>query len=605
MDLRPIATAASDDERALIDASLGPLDDRVSLQRARARRHLLLPTLHAIQNRFGWISPGALGYACDKLHVPPAEAYGVASFYALFALAERPPVVAHVCDDVACLAAGAEDLCHALERSVGHHGAPSREDPATTWHRSPCLGMCEQAPAAMLVSAGESPFERGFGHATEASVREALRTRQVAIPARAPTPQTDRSAVRLLARVGAVDPESLDAYRAHGGYAALRRTFEVGAAWVMRELDESGLSGRGGAAFPAGRKWMAVAKAAGRVKHVVCNADESEPGTFKDRALLEGDPFALVEAMTLAGVTVGAEKGWIYLRGEYPLARERLANAIAQARSMGLLGDDVMGRGARFDIELRIGAGAYICGEETALLNSIEGYRGEPRTKPPFPVDEGLFGQPTLIHNVETLLNAPFIVREGAAAYRALGTKASPGTRLFCVSGGVRAPGVYELPFGVTLGALVEAAGGLREGRTLQAILLGGAAGTFVTAEHLDMPLTLEDARARGATLGSGVVLVLDDSVPIGPVLTRIARFFREESCGQCTPCRVGTVRQHELIERLARPERRAQRDTDLALLRELSACMRDASICGLGQTASSAVESAVVKLALWPGGAS
>ncbi|MFO0644922.1 MAG: NAD(P)H-dependent oxidoreductase subunit E [Polyangiales bacterium] len=434
MDLRPIATEATDDERALIDASLGPLDDRVSLRSARARRHLLLPTLHAIQGRFGWISPSALGYACQKLHVPPAEAYGVASFYALFALAERPPVVAHVCDDVACLAAGAEDLCHALERSVGHHGAPSHDDPATTWHRSPCLGMCEQAPAAMLVSAGESPFERSFGHATEASVRAALRTRHVAIPERAPTPQTDRSAVRLLARVGEVDPQSLDAYRAHGGYAALRRAFEVGAAWVMRELDESGLSGRGGAAFPAGRKWMAVAKAAGRVKHVVCNADESEPGTFKDRALLEGDPFALVEAMTLAGVTVGAEKGWIYLRGEYPLARERLANAIAQARSMGLLGDDVMGRGARFDIDLRIGAGAYICGEETALLNSIEGYRGEPRTKPPFPVDEGLFGQPTLIHNVETLLNVPVIVREGAAAYRALGTKGSPGTRLFCVS---------------------------------------------------------------------------------------------------------------------------------------------------------------------------
>ncbi len=482
-------------------------------------------------------------------------------------------------------------------------GSPRREDGATTWHRSPCLGLCEQAPAAMLVSAGESPFERGFGHATEASVLAALRDRDIAVamPARgADAAEGSLRGARAGARGRGRPRRASTTYRAHGGYAALRRTFEVGAAWVMRELDESGLSGRGGAAFPAGRKWMAVAKAAGRVKHVVCNADESEPGTFKDRALLEGDPFALVEAMTLAGVTVGAEKGWIYLRGEYPLARERLANAIAQARSMGLLGDDVMGRGARFDIELRIGAGAYICGEETALLNSIEGYRGEPRTKPPFPVDEGLFGQPTLIHNVETLLNAPFIVREGAAAYRALGTKASPGTRLFCVSGGVRAPGVYELPFGVTLGALVEAAGGLREGRTLQAILLGGAAGTFVTAEHLDMPLTLEDARARGATLGSGVVLVLDDSVPIGPVLTRIARFFRDESCGQCVPCRVGTVRQEELVARIGRKAPLGSVADEKLLLTELSMAMRDASICGLGQTASSAVESAVVKLALW-----
>lgn len=603
MDLRPIASPPTDDERETVDVSLGDLDASTSLRGARARRHLLLPTLHAIQLRFGWISPGALGYACERLHVPPAEAFGVASFYALFALAERPPVVAHVCDDVACLAAGADKLCGDLERTIGPEGAHT--DRGSTWHRSPCLGLCEQAPAAMLVAAGVTPFERSFGHATVDRVRDALATRSAPSPTPAPLPQSDRSTMRLLSRVGVIDAQSLDAYRAHGGYVALRKAFEVGSAWVIRELDESGLSGRGGAAFPAGRKWSAVAKAAGRVKHVVCNADESEPGTFKDRALIEGDPFSLIEAMTLAGFAVGAEQGWIYLRGEYPTARERVANAIALARKKGLLGDDVMGRGVRFDIELRVGAGAYICGEETALLNSIEGYRGEPRTKPPFPVDEGLFGQPTLIHNVETLANVPVIVRDGAAAFRSLGTKSSPGTRLFCLSGCVQKPGVYELPFGVTLGALIALAGGLREGRSLRAVLLGGAAGTFVTSEHLDMPLTLEDSRARGATLGSGVVLVLDDSVAIGPILSRVARFFREESCGQCTPCRVGTVRQDELIARLAKGAPIGSVDDELALLSELSACMRDASICGLGQTASSAIESAVVKLKLWPGGAS
>ncbi len=605
MDLRPIRTPPTDDERAAVDAALGPaLAPHASLREARARRHLLLPALHAVQSRFGWITPGALGYVCERLEVPPAEAYGVASFYALFALAERPPVVAHVCDDVACLAAGAEGLCDALSRSVGPEREASKRDPATAWHRSPCLGLCEQAPAAMLVAAGDAPFARAFGHATEATVLEALRTRRVALPSPTVPPQTDRAKLRVLARVGVVDPESLDDYRAHGGYAALRKALEVGPAWVMRELDESGLSGRGGAAFPAGRKWAAVARAAGRDRHVVCNADESEPGTFKDRVLMESDPFAVLEAMTLAGVTVGAERGWIYVRGEYPLATERLERAIAQARAKGLLGGDVMGRGVRFDVEVRRGAGAYICGEETSLLNSLEGYRGEPRTKPPFPVDVGLFGQPTLIHNVETLANVPFIVREGAAAFRSVGTKESPGTRLFCVSGRVRRPGVYELPFGVTLGALLEQAGGLFEGRSLRAVLLGGAAGTFVTSDALSMPLTLEDARRHGATLGSGVVLALDDAVPVGAVLRRIAAFFRDESCGQCVPCRVGTVRQQELVARLARGEPRGSVDDELALLRELSQCMRDASICGLGQTASSAIESAVVKLGLWRGGA-
>ena len=597
MDLRPISTPPTDDERAVVDRVLGPEAPHTSLREARGRRHLLLPLLHAVQARFGWITAGALGYACERLHVPPAEAWGVASFYALFALAERPPVVAHICDDVACMAAGAEGLCDALSRSVGPEGAPSLRDGATTWHRSPCLGLCERAPAAMLVAAGPTPVERSFGGATEAKVLGALRDRDIADVPTVSLPQKGATGLRVLARVGVVDPSSLDDYRAHGGYAALRRAFELGPAWVIRELDASGLSGRGGAAFPAGRKWAAVAKAAGRAKHVVCNADESEPGTFKDRALMEEDPYALIEAMTLAGLAVGAETGWIYLRAEYPLARARLSHAIDRARAMGLLGDDVMGRGARFDIALRHGAGAYICGEETALLNSLEGYRGEPRTKPPFPVDVGLFGQPTLIHNVETLANVPFIVREGAATFRSVGTKDSPGTRLFCVSGRVRRPGVYEHPFGVTLGALIEAAGGLFEGRSLRVVLLGGAAGTFVDADALAMPLSLEDARKNGATLGSGVALVLDDEVPLAPLVARIARFFRDESCGQCVPCRVGTVRQAELVARLAKGAPLGSVDDELALLGELGQCMRDASICGLGQTATSAVESALVKL--------
>jgi len=603
VDLRAIRTPPSDDERACVDAALGEgWVPPVGLRAARAERHRLLPALHAVQRRFGHVTPGALGYLAERLHVPPAEAYGVASFYALFALAPRAPTAAHVCDDIACKAAGADALCDALARD--HASAGEARDGAE-WHRSPCLGLCEQAPAALLTAAGERPFERAFGHATAASVADAMRTREVPSPPPAALPQAGEGGLRVLARVGRVDPASLDDYRAHGGYLALRRAAEMGPAWVIRELTESGLSGRGGAAFPAGRKWDAVAKAAGRTRHVVCNADESEPGTFKDRVLMEGDPFAVVEAMTLAGFAVGAERGWIYLRAEYPLAAERLQHAIDHARRRGLLGDDVLGRGFRFDIEVRRGAGAYICGEETALLNSIEGYRGEPRSKPPFPVEVGLFGQPTLIHNVETLVNAPFVVREGAAAFRAAGTKESPGTRLFCLSGAVRRPGVYELPFGVTLGALIERAGGLPEGRSLRAVLLGGAAGSFVGPDALGLPLTLEDARRAGATLGSGVVFVVDDAAPMGALLRRIAAFFRDESCGQCVPCRVGTVRQEELVTRLTEGAPHGDVATELALLQELAQAMRDASICGLGQTATGAVESALVKLrVLQPDGA-
>jgi NADH-quinone oxidoreductase subunit F len=338
---------------------------------------------------------------------------------------------------------------------------------------------------------------------------------------------------------------------------------------------------------------------------VVCNADESEPGTFKDRVLMERDPFAIVEAMTIAGLTVGADQGYLYVRAEYPLAAERLNSAVAQARARGLLGGDILGRGAGFEIEIRRGAGAYICGEETALIASIEGFRGEPRTKPPFPVEAGLFGKPTLINNVETLANVPFILEHGGKAYRELGTQASPGTRLFCVSGHVEAPGLYELPFGVTLGDLLARAGGVHGGRALGAVLLGGAAGGFVGKDALDLRLSFEDARAAGVTLGSGVVLVLDDSVELGPILARIAAFFRDESCGQCVPCRVGTVRQEELVTRLTRGQPSGGLERELALLSELGQVMREASICGLGQTASGAIESAVERLGALRGGRS
>jgi NADH-quinone oxidoreductase subunit F len=318
---------------------------------------------------------------------------------------------------------------------------------------------------------------------------------------------------------------------------------------------------------------------------------------------MEQDPFALVESLTIAGYATGSEQGYIYIRGEYPLATERLDGAVAAARAAGLLGDDVLRAGFRFDIELRRGAGAYICGEETALFNSLEGKRGEPRNKPPFPVTHGLFGKPTAINNVETLINVPEIMRIGAAEYAELGTPDSTGTRLFCLSGHVEHPGVYEHEHGITLREVIDQAGGARGGKPIKAVLLGGAAGGFVGPDDLDIRMTFEDARAGGYTLGSGVVMVFDEDTDLVDICLRIARFFRDESCGQCVPCRVGTVRQEEALHRLVQGRTLGSREDEFALLGEIAQVMRDASICGLGQTAASAVQSAISKLGVFANG--
>ncbi len=625
MDLHVVAPLASPAERDAVDAVLSPLigppasgwhggvrdskaDGHIARggHEARSHRDLLIPALHGIQARVGFISQPALAYVCRRLSVPPAEAYGVATFYALFATTPRPPLVAHVCDDIACRLAGAEDVCSDLGRSLGPAGQPTRDGRAT-WLRSPCLGQCERAPAALFTSAGESPTSFAVAPIDAAGIVarfDAPRIEAVG-PVAAPTPD-DRLAVarrsvpqagddglRILARIGRIDPLSLDDYRRHGGYEALARAIALGPERVISEVTDAKLVGRGGAAFPTGRKWAAVAAQITRPHYLVCNADESEPGTFKDRALLEDDPFATVEAMTIAGFATGAERGYLYIRGEYPLAEARVTAAIGAARAAGLLGPDALGSGVSFDIEIRRGAGAYICGEETALFESIEGKRGEPRNKPPFPVEVGLFGKPTTVNNVETLANIPAIVLEGGAAFAAIGTDGSTGPKLFCLSGNVERPGIYEVPFGVTLRELLDLGGGVRTGRTIQAILLGGAAGVFVGPEALDTPLTFEGTRAIGATLGSGVVMVFDDTADLVGTLRRIAAFFRDESCGQCVPCRVGSVRQEEILARLAAGRPRGSAADELALLRDVGQAMRDASICGLGQTASSAIESA------------
>jgi NADH-quinone oxidoreductase subunit F len=556
MDLRLLSAEPTDAEREAIDAVVGAPSSNGGGRvvhgghALRAQRHLLLPALRAAQRRVGWVSEGALGYASRRLDVPPADAYGVASFYHLLALEERPAEVLHVCDDIACRLAGAEVP----------EGA----------HPSPCLGLCERAPASLLTIAGEQPREMQLPEAGP------------------PLPQAGEPGLRLLRRIAAgADPTSLDDYRAHGGYAALRRALELGPAGVLREVADSKLLGRGGAAFPTGVKWEAVAKQPVRPHYLVCNADESEPGTFKDRVLMEGDPFAIVEAMTIAAYATGCEHGFLYVRAEYPKAHERLEHALAESRTRGFLGENVMGSGFSFDIELRIGAGAYVCGEETALFESIEGNRGEPRNKPPFPVEVGLFGKPTVVNNVETLANVLDVVGEGGEAF------AGAETRLFCLSGHIERPGLYEVPVGTSLRELLELAGS----QPPKAVLLGGAAGTFLGPDDLDVELSFEATLAIGATLGSGVVMVFGETADLADAVLRIAEFFREESCGQCVPCRVGTVRVQETLQRLAAGAPRGSVADELALLDELAQVMRDASICGLGQTAANAVQSAISRL--------
>jgi len=611
VDLKFTDDEPSAAERAAVDDFLGPATsgwsggDRTATDlrwaqgghEVRAERHLLLEVVHAVNDRVGWISPGALNYIGIRLGVPPADIYSVVTFYSLFSTKPRPSRVVHVCTDIACEARGSRDVCRDLEQEYGPAGA------AQGWLQSPCLGLCERAPAALAIEAGNPPTEQVLAPVTAAEVSSTLRSGAPDLDTEPPSvmavPQAGDEDLVQLRRVGRVDPESLDDYRAHGGYEALRTAFALGPAGVNREVVDSKLLGRGGAAFPTGRKWQSTAAQLEKPHYLICNADESEPGTFKDRVILEGDPYALIESMTIAAYASGATHGYIYLRGEYPRARRLLVNGLEEARRRGYLGENILGHGFSFDIEIRRGAGAYICGEETAIFNSIEGYRGEPRSKPPFPVEKGLFAKPTVVNNVETLVNVLPILTMGGPAYAKIGTEQSTGPKLFCVSGNVASPGIYEAPFGITLGELIEMAGGLPRGQSsLRAVLLGGAAGGFVRANEIDIPLTFEGTRQADTTLGSGVVLVFDDTVDVPRILLRIASFFRDESCGQCVPCRVGTVRQEEALHRITAngndPEAYA---ANLELLRDVGQVMEDASICGLGQTAWGAIESAIDRL--------
>lgn len=393
----------------------------------------------------------------------------------------------------------------------------------------------------------------------------------------------------VLERAGIIDPESIDDYIIHDGYQALAKAItEMTPAQIIEELGKSGLRGRGGAGFPTGSKWGFVAKTESDKKYVICNADESEPGTFKDRLILEGDPHSIIEALAIAAYAVGADEGYVYIRGEYTLAQQRLHKAIEQAREMGLLGERLFGTDFSFDLHVHSGAGAYICGEETALIESIEGKRGEPRARPPYPTTNGLWNKPTLVNNVETLANVPAILRHGAEWYHKIGTHSSPGTKVYTILGNVNVTGLIEVPMGITLREVIAIyAKGMKNGKSFKLAQTGGSSGSIIPSSLQDTPMDFDSFNKAGVALGSGALLICDEDTCVVDLARVLLNFFRVESCGKCTPCRVGNQRAYEILTNISEG---TGTQADILDLIKLSDNLYQLSNCGLGQTAGAPI---------------
>ncbi|MCB2179777.1 NAD(P)H-dependent oxidoreductase subunit E [bacterium] len=538
-------------------------------------RTMLLPSLLFVQEKFGYISPQHARQIGKALKVPLADISGMIEFYTMLDDTPFTGKRVRICTSPVCASKGGETLYHTCQQQF------EAEYPGEYLvEKTACLGLCDHAPSAMLddLQVGEATPEKilqGGGIASSSIYGD----------------------VRYITQ-GITDyaPLSLKAYLALGGFTGLKNALGMSPQEVVATVKDSGLRGRGGAGFPTGLKWEGAAQAAGSPKYVICNMDESEPGTVKDQIVMNGNPFAVLEGLLISAYAVGAEYGYVYIRGEYPESRKILEEALQKARRAHYLGKNILGTAFSFEVEVRSGAGAYICGEETALFESIEGKRGFPRIKPPFPTTHGVFGKPTAINNVETLANIPLIFRIGVGAYREMGTAGTPGPRLFSLSGDVARPGLYELTNPVTLGELIfDLAGGMKAGRSLQGVLLGGAAGKFVGPEALELLLTDDDTRKAGLSLGSGAVMVFDDTQDMREILAVLGEFFAHESCGKCYPCQLGTQRQMEILER---NREGALLNGDVARLKDIGWTMTDASLCGLGQTAALAVMSAID---LWP----
>ncbi|SBV96612.1 putative (Fe) hydrogenase, electron-transfer subunit [uncultured delta proteobacterium] len=503
-----------------------------------------------------------------------------------------------VCGDTGCRSIRSLDILKKLRRAIAKAGL---KDTAEA-HITGCFGFCKKGPIVKVfpedvfyvdVTANDAE-EIVTSHMLHGAVVERLLYRDPEKPEEAVTHEADigfykKQMRTALANCGLINPEKIEEYIAAQGYQALASCLQsMQPADVVRCITDSGLRGRGGGGFPTGRKWAAAAAQPEGKKYVVCNADEGDPGAFMDRSILEGDPHCVLEGMAIAAYAIGADQGYIYIRAEYPLAVERLGKALAQARKVGLLGKNIMGSGFSFDLELKLGAGAFVCGEETALLRSIEGGRGEPTPKPPFPAEKGLYGKPTIINNVETLANVRRIILGGADWYSAIGSEKSKGTKVFALAGKVNNVGLVEVPMGITLREIIhEIGGGIRDGKRFKAVQTGGPSGGCISTENLDIPIDYESLTGIGSMMGSGGMIVMDEDNCMVDIAKYYLSFIMEESCGKCTPCRVGNKRMHEMLTDITEGK---GTEEHLEKLQSLGKVIQDTALCGLGQTAPNPV---------------
>jgi NADH-quinone oxidoreductase subunit F len=532
----------------------------------------LLDVLVDLETHPAGLSPVTVTEAAQALKVPPHKAYGMATFYSMLSFEERKKVM-RVCDGPVCWLKRASETQSALESAAGENW---------TVERSSCLGLCDRAPAVLIEDEQAGPISPD--DATKAC--EGWH----GIPTDYSQPRDGEVRV-MMANAGKIDPDEIDSALEYGAYDGLKSALQKTPEEVLELVEKSGLQGRGGAGFPVGRKWKFVAGAKGTPKYIICNADESEPLIFKDRVLIDTNPHQLLEGMLIGGYACGASEAWTYIRGEYEYQAQRLERAIQQAEEKGYLGDNILDSGFSFKIHVHRGAGAYICGEETALIESLEGKRGEPRLRPPYPPSYGFRGQPTAVNNVESFAAVPHIARNGAEWWKSLSDYETPGTKLYMILGHIKNPGLFEAPFGLTLRQLIDDfGGGLLEGSEFKFALCGGAAGTIVDENYLDIPIDFASSQ-KGISLGAGSFMICDQSVSPVAFLRELLHFFAVESCGKCTPCRVGTHRAHEILSRMA--EGNGQ-EGDIAELKALSDNMLLASFCGLGQSVPISMNSAM-----------
>ncbi len=558
-----------------------------TVSRHKAVKGGVMPALHEVQGICGnWLPMEALKLISEGMDIPYAYLYGVMSFYTMFSPTPRGKYIIRMCESPPCHILGTDNLLEVLKHELGVKAGETTGDGLFTLEHTACLGVCEVSPAMQI-------NEVVFGRLTAERIKTIIgdyrngKTVDYRTLPRTTNALSDYvgsgDELVLLANVDQIDPLSLDAYLARGGYEGLKKALAMTQAEVVDTVKNSGLRGRGGAGFPTGLKWSFTLPNPNSPKYIVCNADEGEPGTIKDRYIMEGDPHRVLEGMAIAGYAVGATYGYIYVRGEYYLSMYRLNKAIADAEAQGLLGDKINGTDFSFHIKVQTGGGSYVCGEETALIESIEGQRGNPRVKPPFPGVVGVWNKPTIVNNVESLASVPAIVVNGAEWYKSKGTADAAGTKIFQVVGQVKNPGIVEANCGMTVRELIDKyGGGVKEGRQFKTCQTGGSSFGFFKDEHLDTPMEyMAMAKAEGA-LGSGTMLVMDDTTCVIDVVKSILYFFQHESCGFCLPCRRGTRVLYELISKVAAGK---GSEADLDRMISLSQIMVDSSNCALGMS--------------------